>query len=98
MNWGMPYGVSKDDLISRCSLEPLAAALGDGSLGLVGVPARDGRDEAGVDLVPAAHLLRGGGVRGREDLEDPVPGTFGSGQAASVAVAWRYDGPRGPGR
>jgi len=79
----------------RCGRQ---AVLGDGPAGLVGVPARDGRDEAGVDLVPAAHLLRGGGVRGREDLEDPVPGTFGSGQAASVAVAWRYDGPRGPGR
>ena len=55
---------------------------------------RDGRDEAGVDLVPAARLLRGGGVRGREDLEGPLPGirTFGSGQAASVAVARRYEG------
>ena len=28
----------------------------------------------------------------------PASGTFGSGQAASVAAAWRYDGPRRPGR
>jgi hypothetical protein len=75
-----------------------AAVPGDETAGLVGVPARDGLDEAGVDLVAAAHLLRGEGVRGREDLEGPASGTFGSGQAASVAAAWRCDGPRGPGR
>jgi hypothetical protein len=28
-----------------------------------------------MDLVPAAHLLRGKGVRGREDLEGPLPRT-----------------------
>ena len=28
----------------------------------------------------------------------PGSGTFGSGRAAPVAAAWRYDGPRGPGR
>ena len=71
------------------------------SLRVWSASSRDGRDEAGADLVPAAHLLRGGSVRGREDLEDPVPpasGTFGSGQAPSVAVARRYDGPRRSGR
>ena len=71
------------------------AVLDDEPAGLVGVAARDGLDKAGVDPVPAAHLLRGGGVRGRADLEGPVPvsGIFGSGQAASVAVARRYEGP-----
>jgi len=46
---------------------------GDEPAGLVGVPARDSLHEAGVDRVPAAHLLRGGGVRGREDFLGPVP-------------------------
>lgn len=46
---------------------------GDEYAGLVGVPARDGLDEVGVDLASAAHLLRGGGVRGPEDLEGPLP-------------------------
>jgi len=37
---------------------------------------RDGLDEVGVGLVPAAHFLRGRGVRGREDPESA--GTFGA--------------------
>jgi hypothetical protein len=35
-------------------------------------PARDGLDEVSVDLVAAAHLLRGEGLRGREHLEGPL--------------------------